>query len=71
MGQGGTIHHMQKQIVKVRNLKDYDEIKDNLEYWLSRPPAERVDAVDHLRNQIHGHPVRLQRIARIIQLSQS
>jgi len=64
------MYYMQKQIVKVRNLKDYDEIKDNIEYWLSRPPAERVDAVDHLRNQFHGHPVRLQRTARIIQLSQ-
>ena len=61
---------MQKQIVKVRKLKEYDEIKDNLQYWLSRPTAERVDAVDHLRNQLHGNSIRLQRTARIIQLSQ-
>jgi len=61
---------MQKQI-KIRDLNEYDEIKNNLEYWLSRPPAERVNAVDHLRSQFHGNPVRLQRTARIIQLSQS
>ena len=61
---------MIKPIIKIRTLNDYDEIKDNLQFWLSRSPHERVEAVDYLRNQSHGNSIRLQRTARIIQLSQ-
>lgn len=62
---------MEKQVIKIRRLEDYDEIRDNLDYWLSRSVEERVATVDYLRNQLHGNSVRLQRSARIIQLSQS
>lgn len=61
---------MNRQIVKKHRLDDFDEIKDNLEYWLSRPAAERIAAVDQLRKEVNGSPVRFQRTARIIQLSQ-
>jgi len=61
---------MEKQIVKKHRLDEYDEIKDNLEYWLSRPVSERTAAVDQLRKEFNGSPVRFQRTARIIQLSQ-
>lgn len=33
---------MNRQIVKKHRLQDFDEVKDNLEYWLSRPPG-RID----------------------------
>lgn len=46
------------------------EIKQNLEYWLSRGPEERLAAVDLLRRQICGDTERLQRTARVIQRSQ-
>ncbi len=59
-----------KQIVKKHRLDEYDEIKDNLEYWLSRPASERTAAVDQLRQEFNGNSVQLQRTARIIQLSQ-
>ena len=59
-----------KQIVKKHRLDEYDEIKDNLEYWLSRPASERTAAVDQLRQEFNGNSVQLQRSARIVQLSQ-
>jgi hypothetical protein len=56
-------------VVKKNNLKGYSEIKDNLSYWLSKSPAERVSAVEVLRRQFHGSSARLQRIVRVIQLN--
>ena len=42
------------------------------EYWMSRPPEERIAAVEELRQQwIAQHPeveTRLQRVCRIVQL---
>jgi hypothetical protein len=61
---------MEKHIVKIHRLDEYDEIKDNLEFWLSRPTSERTAAVDQLRMEFNGNPVRFQRTARIIQLPQ-
>ena len=62
---------MNEQIVRIRQLETYNEVADNLDYWLSKTPTERVDAVDYLRYQCHGNLLRLQRSARIIQLPQS
>ncbi len=61
---------MNKQIVKIHRLDEYDEIKDNLDYWLSRPASERTAAVDQLRQEFNGSSIRFQRTARIIQFSQ-
>ena len=47
------------------------EVRQNLGYWLSRMPEERLAAVDFLRRQIYGDTERLQRIARVIQRPQS
>ena len=46
---------MISKIVKVRDLKDDSSIKEDLLYWLSKPPEERVAAVDYLRRQYHGN----------------
>ena len=59
---------MIEPVVNKHNMKDFDEIKQNLEYWLTRPPAERVAAVDYLRKQLYGDSIRLQRIVRVIKL---
>jgi hypothetical protein len=61
---------MVKRIVTRRNLRDSSSIKDDLEYWLSKPPEERVATVDYLRGQYHGSTTRLQRSARVIQRAQ-
>ncbi len=58
---------MIKKIVKISNLNDENLKSDDLKYWLSKSPEERVAAVDYLRRQYHGDTERLQRIARVIQ----
>jgi hypothetical protein len=54
-------------VAKKRSLNDPNSTKDELAYWLSKSPEERIAAVEHLRNQFHGSTGRLQRVARVIQ----
>jgi hypothetical protein len=58
---------MEKRVTK-QNLHDRSEIRENLAYWLSRPPEERIAAVEMLRKQYYGTIPRLQRTVEIIQL---
>jgi len=57
---------MIQKIVKKRDLRDFSEVKENLAYWLSRTPEERIQAVEYLRKQFYGSTARLQRTARVI-----
>lgn len=51
----------------VRKLKLGEESpKDDLAHWLSRPPEERIEAVEMLRRQFYGSVSRLEGIVRII-----
>ena len=61
---------MVQKIVKKRNLGESSSIKEDLAYWLSKSPDERIAAVEYLRGQYHGSTERLQRVVRIIQLPQ-
>ena len=61
---------MIKKTVKKRHLSKISEVKENLDYWLSRPPEERIQAVELLRAQHYGRSARLQRTARVTQRSQ-
>ena len=62
---------MIRKIVKKANLDKFSSIEEDLIFWLSKPPEERVAAVDLLRKQYNGNSARLQRSARVIQLKQS
>ncbi len=62
---------MIKKVVRKANIKDFSEVKDNLAYWLSKTPEERVAAVEYLRREFIGSSARLQRSAHVIQRSQS
>ena len=55
------------KVVKKADLRDFSEIRENLEYWRSKPPEERIAAVERLRRERHGDTERLQRVARVIQ----
>ena len=55
----------QKQ-VKQFQRGELDESLADLEYWLSRPPAERLAAVEHLREQHYGAALRFQRISAVV-----
>ena len=60
---------MIRKVVNKRDLHDFSSIKEDLLYWLSKTPEERVAAVDYLRKQYHGSTERLQRSARVFQRS--
>ncbi len=62
---------MIEKVVRKGNMKDVIEVQENLAYWLSRTPEERVAAVEYLRRQLNGSSARLQRSARVVQRSQS
>jgi hypothetical protein len=61
---------IEKVVRKFDMNKDFS-IKEDLAYWLSRPPEDRISAVELLRRQYHGSSARLQRIARVIKQTQS
>lgn len=62
---------MIQKVVNKCNLNDFSSVKQDLAYWLSKTPEERVETVDYLRRQYHGSSTRLQRSARLIQRTQS
>ena len=59
---------MIEKVVTRRPLDDASSVKEDLAFWLSKTPEERVAAVDFLRKQRHGNTARLQRTARVIRL---
>ncbi len=59
------------KVVQKHRLDKDSEIRQNLEYWLSRPPEERLAAVEFFRRQVYGDTPRLQRVVRVVKLSQS
>lgn len=69
MAYGKIMFMIQKVVTKQKlfNLA----ANDDLEYWLSQSQEDRIAAVEYLRRQHYGNSARLQRSARVIQLSQS
>jgi len=55
------------KVVRVGDMRELQSPRRDLEYWMSRPPEERVAAVDFLRKQHRGSAAGLQRVARVIQ----
>ncbi len=62
---------MIRRTVQKHKLSEHDEIKQNLEYWLSRSPEERLEAIEILREQMYEGTPRLQRVIRVVKRSQS
>jgi len=56
-----------KKVVRKSGLQDLQLPKRDLAFWMSRPPEERVAAVDFLRKQYYGSSKRLRRVAQVIQ----
>lgn len=55
-----------EKVVRRSRLDDRSTALEDLAYWLSKTPEERVAAVDQLRRQYYGDSVRLQRVARVV-----
>lgn len=62
---------MIQKVAKIKDMKDNDSMTDDLRFWLGKTPEERVASVDYLRRQYDGSTARLQRVVRVVQLSQS
>jgi hypothetical protein len=62
---------MIKPTVTRHDMDPAFEVRQNVRYWLSKPPEERLAAVDELRKQLYGDSVRLQRTIRVVQREQS
>ena len=58
---------MIQKVVKKHRLQERTTTQDDLAYWLSKTPEERVATVEYLRRQYYGNATRLQRVARVIQ----
>ena len=58
---------MIQKIVKKHRVQEHATTQDDLAYWLSKTPEERVATVDYLRTQYYGNTTRLQRVARVVQ----
>jgi len=60
---------MEFRLQRVVRLTSFDEERRDrpaLRYWLSRPPEERLAAVEFLRRQFHGSGARLRRVCRLV-----
>jgi hypothetical protein len=62
-----------EKIVKILSQEENNRqlIFDDLNYWLSKKPVERLNAVEFLRKQQYGTLPRFQRVVRIIQRRES
>ena len=57
---------MIRKTLQKHDFDNFSEIRQNLEYWFSRPPEERLAAVDALRREYYGDSQRLKRVVRVI-----
>lgn len=61
---------MIEKTVKRLDLQKHSSIQEDLAFWLSKTPRERIAAIEFLRGQYHGSAARLQRTARVVQQAQ-
>ncbi len=61
---------MIRRVVQIHHMDGISEVRQNLEYWLSRPPEERLSAVEELRREYYGDSHRLQRVVCVMTLEE-
>ncbi len=57
---------MISKVVRKVKLGDDSGQAGDLAYWMSRPPEERINAVELLRRERYGSSARLQRHALVV-----
>lgn len=57
---------MIEKVVHILDRREQSQDEENLKFWLSKTPRERVAAVEYLRRQYYGDTARLQRVARVV-----
>jgi len=58
---------MRKDVFKVSN---FFEESDEKEYWLSRSPEERLEAVEIMRRILYGYDPSSTRLQRVIEVAE-
>lgn len=71
LSRAKEVDSMIERVVRKTDLKSFSEVEENLAYWLSKTPEERISAVEHLRKRYYGDSARLQRVARAIERPRS
>lgn len=66
---GDNVPMIQK-VFRIRPLGDPSAEREDMEYWLSRPPGERMEELENLRRHFYGDLPRIQKVARVIKLKQ-
>lgn len=56
-----------EKVVRKWKLNDPDAVRDDVAYWMSKSPAERIAAVNFLREQYYGPSIRFQSVACVVQ----
>jgi len=56
---------LDKSVVRIRAL---DDPRRDLRYWLSQPPAKRIQAIEFLRETFHGHGYPAQGLERVLRI---
>jgi hypothetical protein len=59
------------KVVTKKKLADLKNDKSDLDFWLSKTPQERMEAMEELRRQYGGSDQRLQRVVRVIKRKRS
>ncbi len=70
MNDKNYLTKMDKTVVQVISLKDNDKMNDR-EYWMSKSPEERWEALELLRQRFYQYdPIadRLQRVIEVVKL---
>ncbi len=62
-----TVPRLKKDIVKVTSLNDIEEEK---KYWISKTPAERIEAIEINRRMIYGQDRVTSRLQRFFETSE-
>lgn len=58
---------MIQKVVEKHHLQERVATQNDVAYWLSQTPNDRVATVYYLFKQYYGDSARLQRVARIVQ----
>jgi hypothetical protein len=59
---------MDKTAISVVSLEEADD--DEVEYWLSKTPYERLDALETLRQICYGYDPTTTRLQRILEITE-
>jgi len=58
---------MDRTVLEVKNLKDLDD-RDDVAYWRSLPPLERMKGLEVLRQSMYNYDPDTARLSRVLEV---